>query len=56
MAICVIRVAFVVLLLLLTPFAAPSPVLAQDARDSAHGDEPGQFDFYVLSLSWSPSF
>jgi ribonuclease T2 len=19
-------------------------------------DEPGQFDFYVLSLSWSPSF
>src|ERR1700689_3233959 len=56
MAICAIRVAFVVLLLLLTPFAAPSPVLAQDARDSAHGDEPGQFDFYVLSLSWSPSF
>lgn len=25
---------------------------AQDARQSA----PGQFDFYVLSLSWSPSF
>jgi ribonuclease T2 len=25
---------------------------AQDARQ----DEPGQFDFYVLSLSWSPSF
>jgi ribonuclease T2 len=26
--------------------------LAQDLRP----DEPGQFDFYVLSLSWSPSF
>jgi ribonuclease T2 len=28
------------------------PVSAQDARQNA----PGQFDFYVLSLSWSPSF
>ena len=27
-------------------------VLAQEADR----DEPGQFDFYVLSLSWSPSF
>jgi ribonuclease T2 len=26
--------------------------LAQDARQNA----PGQFDFYLLSLSWSPSF
>jgi ribonuclease T2 len=26
--------------------------LAQDARQN----QPGQFDFYVLSLSWSPSF
>jgi len=25
---------------------------AQDRRQN----EPGQFDFYVLSLSWSPSF
>ena len=25
------------------------------ARDRRQ-DEPGQFDFYVLSLSWSPSF
>jgi ribonuclease T2 len=25
---------------------------AQDPRQN----EPGQFDFYVLSLSWSPSF
>src|SRR6202030_4847709 len=38
--------AFVVLLL--TPIAAT----AQDQRQ----DTPGQFDFYVLSLSWSPSF
>jgi ribonuclease T2 len=28
------------------------PASAQDARHGA----PGQFDFYVLSLSWSPSF
>jgi ribonuclease T2 len=31
-------------------FAATAP--AQDARQNT----PGQFDFYVLSLSWSPSF
>ena len=28
------------------------PALAQDERQN----RPGQFDFYVLSLSWSPSF
>ena len=28
------------------------PVSAQDRRQNA----PGEFDFYVLSLSWSPSF
>jgi ribonuclease T2 len=28
------------------------PASAQDPRQN----EPGQFDFYVLSLSWSPSF
>src|SRR5690348_18193525 len=38
----------VLLALLLTPRAAT----AQDPRQN----EPGQFDFYVLSLSWSPSF
>jgi ribonuclease T2 len=32
--------------------AAASPAIAQGR---ARG-EPGQFDFYVLSLSWSPSF
>ena len=36
------------IVLLLTPIAAT----AQDQRQ----DMPGQFDFYVLSLSWSPSF
>jgi ribonuclease T2 len=32
--------------------AASLPAAAQDARQN----EPGKFDFYVLSLSWSPSF
>jgi len=32
--------------------AASSPSDAQDRRQS----EPGQFDYYVLVLSWSPSF
>jgi ribonuclease T2 len=42
----VLRLAL--LALLLTPQAAS----AQDSRQNL----PGQFDFYVLSLSWSPSF
>ncbi len=33
-------------------FAQPAQVPAQDSRQNA----PGQFDFYVLALSWSPSF
>jgi ribonuclease T2 len=32
--------------------AAAGPASAQDRRQNA----PGEFDFYVLSLSWSPSF
>jgi ribonuclease T2 len=32
--------------------ALAGPAAAQDRRQSA----PGEFDFYVLSLSWSPSF
>jgi ribonuclease T2 len=32
--------------------AACMAALAQDARQN----EPGKFDFYVLSLSWSPSY
>src|SRR5829696_3298945 len=31
---------------------AAGPASAQDRRQNA----PGEFDFYVLSLSWSPSF
>ncbi len=31
---------------------ALSPAAAQDRRQN----QPGQFDFYVLALSWSPSF
>jgi ribonuclease T2 len=33
-------------------FAGLSPASAQDRRQN----EPGQFDFYLLTLSWSPSF
>src|SRR5271155_2398432 len=51
---CFFRGAFVALLL--TPFAAPLAAPAQDARQDARQNTPGQFDFYVLSLSWSPSF
>ena len=40
--------AAAVSLLALSAVAVP----AQDARQN----EPGEFDFYVLSLSWSPSF
>ena len=36
------------LMLLLSALAVP----AQETRQN----EPGQFDYYVLSLSWSPSF
>jgi len=32
------------------------PAAAQPASDASRDNEPGQFDFYVLSLSWSPSF
>jgi len=33
-------------------FAVAGPASAQDRRQNT----PGEFDFYVLSLSWSPSF
>src|SRR5262245_40234951 len=42
------RVTIVVFVLALLAGVAP----AQDRRQN----RPGQFDFYVLSLSWSPSF
>jgi ribonuclease T2 len=39
-------------LLVLAVLAMAATASARDRRQ----DEPGQFDFYVLSLSWSPSF
>jgi ribonuclease T2 len=50
MVIGVVRVAFVALVLAVGLMPASAP--AQNSRQ----DRPGQFDFYVLSLSWSPSF
>src|ERR1700758_2731048 len=45
------RVALAAVALWLT--VAPAGIaVAQDRRQN----QPGQFDFYVLSLSWSPSF
>jgi ribonuclease T2 len=44
----VVRTVFAAFVLV----ASATSVLAQDSRQ----DEAGQFDFYVLSLSWSPSF
>ncbi|MGI8527759.1 MAG: ribonuclease T2 family protein [Pseudolabrys sp.] len=36
---------------------APSPSLGPDtARQDRRQNQPGQFDFYILALSWSPSF
>jgi ribonuclease T2 len=44
-----------VLLLLLLTSAATAPVAARH-RSHSSGDEPGQFAYYLLSLSWSPAF
>ena len=38
--------------LMLAAIAAAGTAAAQDQRQNA----PGEFDYYVLSLSWSPSF
>ena len=46
--VCSVRVACIAITLALTLGSAA----AQDRRQG----EPGQFDFYVLALSWSPSF
>src|SRR5262245_35216654 len=48
----IVRAALFTTLALAALLRAGSPAAAQGR---AHG-EPGQFDFYVLSLSWSPSF
>src|SRR5208282_327331 len=57
----VVRVALVALVL--TPLAAAAQEPRQDpsrpnesSENGARQNAPGQFDFYVLSLSWSPSF
>jgi len=36
--------------------AAMASGRAQNAQPDSQPNEPGRFDFYVLSLSWSPSF
>jgi ribonuclease T2 len=41
-----------ILVLAITFTAAP----AQERRQDPRQHQPGQFDFYVLALSWSPSF
>src|SRR5947209_16704458 len=43
---------FVSILAALLLAGAVGPASGQDRRQN----QPGQFDFYVLSLSWSPSF
>src|SRR5262249_47194304 len=47
-----VALAVACLAVLLTPQEAT----AQEARQEQRQNTPGQFDFYVLSLSWSPSF
>jgi len=43
------------LALLAIPAASPDPAAAQSLPEN-RGAPAGQFDFYVLSLSWSPGF
>src|SRR5262249_41757334 len=54
-----VALAVACLALLLTPQAAMAQETRQEARQEARQERrqnsPGQFDFYVLSLSWSPS-
>jgi len=42
--------------LLYAAVIAAFPLVATFAQDGSHQGKPGEFDFYVLSLSWSPSF
>ena len=46
------RLISLALVLILSGFLAANLASAQDRRQNA----PGEFDYYVLSLSWSPSF
>jgi len=43
-------------LVLLLAISAPGAASAQDRAQDQQRHHPGQFDFYVLALSWSPSF
>ena len=45
-------VAFAILLITVALQSAHS----QDRNRDRGGNQPGQFDFHVLALSWSPSF
>jgi ribonuclease T2 len=52
--------AFAVFFLAVALSAAPAqdraPNTRQETRQETRQHQPGQFDFYVLALSWSPSF
>lgn len=43
-------------LFLLAALAAAGPALAQDYGGFSRRGAPGAFDFYVLALSWSPTY
>ncbi len=47
-----LRVVLAAFTLILAAALLPGLAAAQDRRQN----QPGQFDFYVLSLSWSPSY
>ncbi|HLH10508.1 MAG TPA: ribonuclease T2 [Methylovirgula sp.] len=38
------------------PLTSPAPSSGSRADAGSHVDSPGDFDFYVLALSWSPGF
>lgn len=50
------EVLFAAAIMLATGFSTLSPVNAQERRQDRSQDRAGNFDFYVLSLSWSPTF
>src|SRR6476659_7619966 len=47
-----IRTTFVIVFVI----GALNSAFAQEQQSQQQRNQPGQFDFYVLSLSWSPSF
>ncbi len=50
------EVLFAAAIMLATAVFTLSPVNAQERRQDRQQDRAGNFDFYVLSLSWSPTF